>query len=404
MRRIGWTVTLVLIASAVTVALGRLKPAAPEVQWSAIWPDTVKRGLMLRQVRGVGTLVAEETVLIAATTDGRVERILIYPGTPVTAESVIMTLSNPVLEQETLDAGYQVKMAEARSHDLEVKLLSETLTQKAEVARVEGEHTEAKLRLDRDENLYREKLIIELNYKLSKSKEEEMARRVVLERERLDMRARSVDAQLAVARSEIEKLQALHRLKLSQVEALKVSAGVAGVLQELPVQVGQRVPAGTIIAKVAQPERLKAELKIPETQVKDVVIGQKAEIDTRNGIIPGKVFRIDPAAREGTVTVDVRLEGKLPDGARPDLSVDGTVEVERLADVIHVGRPASAQPGSQMSLFRISPDRKEADRVTVRFGKASVNTIEVREGLKVGDQVILSEMSDWDGHDRIALK
>jgi len=369
-----------------------------------VWPDTVKRGPMVRQVRGIGALVAEETVIISAVTDGRVERILIRPGTKVNADSVIVILSNPELDQLTLDAGFQVRMAEARITDLNVRLRSETLTYRAELARVEADYAQAKLRLDRDETLFRESLIIELNYKLVKATAEELWRRVLIERERLDIRAESVEAQIAVQRSEIDKLKALHQLKLSQVEALRVRAGVEGVLQDLPVQVGQKLAAGSIIAKVAQPTRLRAELRIPETQVKDIVIGHSAEIDTRNGVIPGSVVRIDPAAREGTVTVDVRLEGALPAGARPDLSVDGMIVVERLSDVVYVGRPASSHPGGVVSLFRIDPDLKGAQRVRVHVGKTSVNMIEVRDGLRVGDQVVLSDLSAWDGHDRIAFK
>ena len=403
-RRIIWGVVLVSLVAAVSLGLGRLKPAAMQVEWSTLWPDKVKRGLMLRQVRGIGTLVAEDTLFVPAMTDGRVDTILIRPGTPVKADDVIVTLSNPELVQQTLDAQFQVKMAEARHRDLEVRLQSETLDMKAQLSLVEAAANQARLRLDRDETLYREKLIIELNYKLVKADAEQSANRLAIERERIAMRSKAVEAQLQVSKSGIEQLKALYELKKSQVEGLKVRAGVVGMLQELPVQVGQRLAAGTVIAKVAQPQRLKAELKVPETQVKDVAIGQKAEIDTRNGIIAGRVIRIDPAAREGTVTVDVKLEGELPDYARPDLSVDGNIEVERLNNAVFVGRPASGQPDSLSSLFRVDPDGKGAHRVQVRFGKASVNTIEVVQGLNVGDQVILSDMSSVDGQDRIAFK
>jgi len=403
-RRIIWGVVLISLVAAVSVGLGRLTPKAMEVEWSTLWPDKVKRGLMLRQVRGIGTLVAEDTLFVPAMTDGRVESILIRPGTPVKSDDVIVTLSNPELVQQTLDAQFQVKMAEARHRDLEVKLESETLDMKAQLSVVEAAANQARLRLDRDETLFREKLIIELTYKLVKAEAEQSAKRLALERERIAMRSKAVEAQLQVSRSGIEQLQALYELKKSQVEGLKVRAGVVGMLQELPVQVGQRLAAGAVIAKVAQPQRLKAELKVPETQVKDVAIGQKAEIDTRNGFIMGRVIRIDPAAREGTVTVDVKFDEKLPDYARPDLSVDGNIEVERLNNAVFVGRPASGQPDSLSSLFRVDPDGKGAHRVQVRFGKASVNTIEVVQGLNVGDQVILSDMSNVDGQDRIAFK
>lgn len=375
-----------------------------QVEWSTLWPDKVKRGPMQLLVRGIGTLVAEDTLFVPAMTDGRVETILIRPGTPVKSEDVIVTLSNPELVQQTLDAQFQVKMAEARHRDLEVRLQSETLDMKAQLSVVEAAANQARLRLDRDETLYREKLIIELTYKLVKAEAEQSANRLSIERERIAMRSKAVEAQLQVSRSGIEQLQALYELKKSQVEGLKVRAGVVGMLQELPVQIGQRLAAGAVIAKVAQPQRLKAELKIPETQVNVVAIGQRAEIDTRNGIIAGHVARIDPAAREGTVTVDVKLDGKLPDYARPDLSVDGNIETDHLPNAVYVGRPASGQPNSLSSLFRVDPDGKGAHRVQVRFGKASVNTIEVVQGLNVGDQVILSDMSNVDGQDRIAFK
>lgn len=403
-RRIVWGIILVSAVGAVSLGLGRLKPAAMQVEWSTLWPDKVKRGPMQLLVRGIGTLVAEDTLFVPAMTDGRVETILIRPGTPVKSEDVIVTLSNPELVQQTLDAQFQVKMAEARHRDLEVRLQSETLDMKAQLSVVEAAANQARLRLDRDETLYREKLIIELTYKLVKAEAEQSANRLTIERERIAMRSKAVEAQLQVSRSGIEQLQALYELKKSQVEGLKVRAGVVGMLQELPVQIGQRLAAGAVIAKVAQPQRLKAELKIPETQVNVVAIGQRAEIDTRNGIIAGHVARIDPAAREGTVTVDVKLDGKLPDYARPDLSVDGNIETDHLPNAVYVGRPASGQPNSLSSLFRVDPDGKGAHRVQVRFGKASVNTIEVVQGLNVGDQVILSDMSNVDGQDRIAFK
>ena len=403
-RRVAWVVGGLLAASLLSMAVVRLKPAVPLVEWSSVWPDKVQRGQMLRQVRGIGTLVAEDTIFVPAVTDGRVDRIAVRPGTTLRPETVIVVLSNPELNQAALNAEYDAKMAEARLRDLEVRLDSETLTQKAELARVEAEHTQAKLRLARDEVLFREKLIIELNYQLVKATAEEMEKRVTIERERGRIRERTVVAQLDVQRAEIQKLRALHQLKKEQVDALKVTAGVEGVLQELPVQVGQKLLAGAVIAKVVQPARLKAELKVPETQAKDVAMGQRAEIDTRNGIVMGTVYRIDPAAREGTVTVDVKLDGKLPPGARPDLSVDGNIEVERLANVMFVGRPASSQAEASATLFRVEPDGKFAQRVPVRYGKASTNTIEIRQGLNLGDQVILSDMSAVDGQDRIQLK
>jgi HlyD family secretion protein len=336
-------------------------------------------------------------------TDGRVQRIYIRPGTAVKPDTVILTLGNPELETQTLDAEYQVKAAEAKYIDLKVQLDSQTLTQQAEVARIESEYQQARLKADRDAELHRQNLLADISLRLSEATAEELWKRLQIEKERLKIKKDSNEAQLAVQRAEIDKLRALHRLKQSQVEALKVRAGTAGVLQELLVQEGQQLAAGTMLAKVVQPAKLKAELKIAETQAKDIVIGQPAYIDTRNGIIPGRVSRIDPAAKEGTVTVDVHLEGELPPGARPDLSVDGTIEIERLADVLYVGRPAFGQPNSTVSMFKISEDGKAASRVQVKLGRSSVNTIEVVEGLREGDQVILSDMSAWDAVDKIRL-
>jgi HlyD family secretion protein len=377
---------------------------------SSVWPGEVKRGEMVLNVRGLGTLVAEDVLLIAAVTDGRVEKILIRPGAQVTPDTVLVTLTNLELEQQTLDAEYQVKMAEAQYRDLAVQLQSETLTQKAQLAQIETEANLSKLKLDRDEQRFKEGLVVALDYKIIKASAEEAARRLELERERLKIRQDSVDAQLAVQRAQIDKYKAMHQLRRSQMAALEVRAGVEGVLQDLPglapntqLQIGQRVNAGTILAKVAEPRRLKAELKVPETQVSVVRIGQIAEIDTRNGFVMGKVSRIDPAAKEGTVLVDVRLEGKLPDAARPDLSVDGVIEIERLKDVIYTGRPAFGQPNSTASMFKYESDGTHATRVQVKFGRVSVNTIEVLDGLRVGDKVILSDMSQWDAYDRVRL-
>jgi HlyD family secretion protein len=402
-RRIVTGAILLVAIALTTVGLSRLKPAAPTVERSTVWMGTVERGPMLRQVRGLGTLVPEEILWIPAVNEGRVERILVRPGAQVRKDTVLLVLTNPELELAALDAEYQVKAAQAQYTDLKVQLQSQHLTQEAEVARVQSEFHQAKLKADRDELLAKEGLIPDIDLKLSTGTAEELANRDSIEKKRLAIQSESIEAQLAVQRAQVDKLKALSELKRSQVEALHVRAGADGVLQELPVEVGQRVPAGTILAKVAQPERLKAELKIAETQAKDIQIGQKAQIDTRNGVIPGSVSRIDPAVREGTVTVDVKLEGALPQGARPDLSVDGTIELERLNDVLYVGRPAFGQPESFVGLFRLGPDGKEATRVKVKLGRSSVNTIEIVEGLNVGDQVILSDMSAWDAHDRVRL-
>lgn len=387
-----------------TLGLSRLKPAAPPIDASTVWPDTVKRGPMVRQVRGLGTLVPKDVLWIPAVTPGRVERILMRPGAKVEPNTVLLVLSNPELELEALDAEYAVKAALAEYADLEVQLESQTLTQQAEVARIQSDYQQAKLKADRDELLAKEGLAADLNLRLSKATAEQLGQRHSIEEKRLDIQSKSNEAQLAVQRAQIDKLEALAKLRRNEVEALQVRAGAAGVLQELPVQVGQQLAAGTIIAKVAQPERLQAELKVPETQVKDVAIGQPVQVDTRNGVIPGTVARIDPAVREGTVTVDVALEGALPPGARPDLSVEGIIEIERLTDVVYMGRPAFGQPNSTVGMFRIEKDGKTALRVSVKLGRSSVNTIEVVEGLNPGDRVILSDTSSYDAYDRIELR
>lgn len=408
-RSVAAGVVLIVVPT-VTVMLARLKPAAPLVEASSVWPDTVKRGEMLRNVRGLGTLVAEDILFIAAVTEGRVEKILVRPGTPVTADTIIVQLTSPELEQQTMDAEFAVKMSEAKLRDLSVTLDSQTLTQRAELARLETELTQARLTFELREAMFKEGLERPLPYKIAKANFEDLGKRFDLEKERLNIRRNSVEAQLAVQEADIDKLKAMHQLRKSQLEALKVRAGVGGMLQELPgpvansqLQVGQRVTAGTVLAKVAQPTKLKAELKVPETTVKDVMIGMLAQIDTRNGFIPGRVSRIDPAAKEGTVLVDVRLEGPLPQGARPDLSVDGTIEIEKLPNVMYIQRPAFGQPNSTVSIFRYEQDGRSASRVQVKFGRTSVSTIEVLDGLRVGDRVILSDMSAWDAHDRVRL-
>ncbi len=400
----------VVVVPAITIGLARLKPASPIVEASSVWPDTVKRGEMLVAHRGLGTLVAEDILFIAAVTEGRVKKILVRPGTPVTADTIIVQLTSPELEQQTLDAEFAVKMGQAKLQDLRVTLDSQTLTQRAELARLETELTQARLTYELRETMFKEGLERPLPYKIAKANFEDVGKRFELEKERLTIRKDSVSAQLAVQNADIEKLLAMAQLRKGQLDALNVRAGVSGMLQELPgllpntqLQEGQRVPAGTVLAKVAQQTKLKAELKIPETQIKDVLIGQLAQIDTRNGIIPGRVSRIDPAAKEGTVLVDVRLEGALPPGARPDLSVDGTIEIAKMANVMFIQRPAFGQPNSTVSIFKYEPDGKAASRVQVKFGRTSVNTIEVVDGLRVGDKVILSDMSAWDAHDRVRL-
>ena len=384
--------------------LQRLQPAAPSVDRATVWIDTVKRGEMIRQVRGIGTLVPLEIRWVPAVTDGRVEQKPVLPGARVDADTVLLVLSNPQLELEKLNAEWDWKAAESAYVDLKVKLENQQLAQEAEAARIRSDHSQATLRAEADENLAKLGLIPDLTLKLDKVTAQELGNRLDIERRRLEANKESIKAQLEVQRVKVEQLKAVYELKKSQFDQLRVRAGVSGVLQLLPVEVGQRVTPGANLARVADPTKLKAELKIPETQAKDIQIGQSASVDTRNGIIPARVIRVDPSVISGTRTVDVALLGELPRGAVPDLSVDGTIELERLTDVVYVGRPVQGQAESLITLFRLEPETGEATRVQVRLGRSSVNAIEVREGLKPGDQVILSDMSAQDSFNRIRLR
>lgn len=388
----------------VTVGISRLKPAAPSVERSTVWVDTVKRGGMLRQVRGLGTLVPEEIRWIPAETEGRVERIVVLPGTPVEANTLLMELSNPQLQQEALDAQWKLRAAEADLRSLQTQLQSQVLTQKADAAKAQADYNEAHMRAQTDTELNKLGVISDQTLKFSKGRAQELSTRNEIEQQRFENSTKVLEAQVAAKRAEIEQFRAMSSLKSGQLEALKVRAGTKGVLQELPLKVGQWVTPGTTMAKVVQPERLKAELRVPETQAKDVTIGLPAQIDTRNGVVPGKVIRIDPSVQNGTVTVDVALEGELPQGARPDLSVDGTIDLERLTNVLYVGRPAFGQEKSTVGMFKLELDGATATRMQVRLGRSSVNTVEVIDGLKEGDQVILSDMSRWDSFDRVKLQ
>jgi RND family efflux transporter MFP subunit len=404
-RRIIYGILGGLIVLGVTLGLTRLKPAAPTVDRSTVWTDTVKRGPMLRQVRGIGTLVPIDIRWIPAESEARVEVIHVLPGTPVEANTVIMELSNPQAEQEALDAEWQLRAAEAEYKNERVKLEGDLMNQQASAATVSADYNEAQRRAETDQELAKLGVISGLALKTSAGHAQEMATRHDIEQKRIDINTKAIDSQMAVQQAKVEQLRAMAQLRQKQLDALKVRAGIDGVLQEVPVQVGQHVQPGATLAKVAQPEHLKAELKIPETQAKDVTIGQPASIDTHNGVIPGKVMRVDPAVLNGTVTVDVRLEGELPKGvARPDLSVDGTIDLERLANVLYVGRPAFGQEKNSVGMFRLDPDGKTATRVNVQLGRSSVNAIEILGGLKEGDQVILSDMSRWDNYDRIKLE
>lgn len=401
----------VIVVSAVvgtSYALKRLKPAAPTVDGSVVWKDTVKRGPITLEVRGLGTLVPENTMIVPATTDGRVQRILIRPGTEVKAESVIMILTSPELETSTMDAEFAVRAAEADYANLKVTLDKAKLDMQSVLAQVEADANTAKLQADRDASLAKEGLFSEVDAKISAVKAQELVNRVRIEKERLSINTAAEEAQLGASKVKVEQLRGQLSLKKSQLDQLKVKAGFDGMLQQLPtpVEEGVRVTAGTALGKIAQREKLKAELKIAETQAKDVKFGQKASIDTRNGFIEGHVSRIDPSVLNGTVTVDVALDvgkGGLPPGARPDLSVDGTIELERLNDVVYVSRPVFGQQDATIQLFKLEADGKYANKVKVALGRSSVNTIEIKDGLKVGDVVILSDMSNWDAVDRIKL-
>lgn len=398
-----WAAAGVGAAVLTTLGLSRLKPAAPSVERATVWIDTVKRGEMLRQVRGLGTLVPEEIRWIPAATEGRVDRIVIQPGTPVKMDSVVLELSNPELDLQALDAEQQLRAAEAQLTELRVRLESQRLDQQAAAARVEAEYAQARLRADADAELAKEGLVAAITLKVSQSAADELANRNRIEQERLRIAADAIKAQLAVQRTVVEQRRATSQLRSNQVAALHVRAGLAGMLQQVPVEVGQRVTPGTNLARVAQPSKLKAVIRIAETQAKDVLIGQPCSVDTRNGIVAGHVSRVDPAVQNGTVTVDVALDDALPKGARPDLTVDGTIELERLRNVLFVGRPAQGQGEGLVGLFRVDGSDRDATRVKVRLGRASVNTIEIVEGLKEGDRVILSDTSAWDAFDRLRL-
>jgi HlyD family secretion protein len=388
----------------ITLGLSRLKPAAPTVEKSTVWMDTVKRGPMLRQVRGPGTLVPQEIRFISAETNARVERLVILPGAPVKPDTILVEMSNPDVERQALEAESQFHAAQAELANVKARAERDIMDQQAAAATVRSDFHQAQLQAETNEGLYKEGLVAALILKLSKVRAEELETRNAIEEKRVATVEESAKSQVAVQEATVEQLRALSNLRKAQKEALHVRAGIPGVLQELPVQVGQQVAPGVTIAKVAEPTRLKAQLKIAETQAKDVQIGQPASIDTRNGLVAGKVARIDPAVQNGTVTVDVTLEGELPVGARPDLSVDGTIELDRLKDVLYVGRPAFGQEKSLVGLFRVNEDGDEATRVKVKLGKSSVNTVEIVEGLKPGDKVILSDMSAWDAYDRVRLK
>lgn len=407
-KQIIYGAVALVVLLGVTLGLSKLKPAAPSVERSTVWVDTVKRGPMLRQVRGIGTLVPEEIRWIPSLSQGRVERILVRPGTKVKADTILVELSNPQVEQAALDAQFQVKAAEAEYNSLHVQLQSQVLNQKALAAKAQTDSTQAKMRADTDTELAKLGVISPQGLKVSQENAQQLGLQKEIEQERLENSSRELEARLLSQRAKVDQLKALYQLQLTQLNGLKIRAGSDGVLQELslnaqPLQVGQQVAAGTTIAKVAQPSKLMAELRIPETQAKDVTLNLPAQVDTHNGVVAGHVTRIDPAVQNGTVTVDVALEGALPPGARPDLSVDGTVDLERLSNVLYVGRPAFGQENNTIGMFVLQQDGG-AVRKQVKVGRSSVNAIEILGGLSEGEQVILSDMTRWDNYDRIRLE
>lgn len=402
-KRILWASVAVVAVAAISLGVSRLKPAAPSVDRAVVWIDSVKRGPMLRQVRGSGTLVPEDIRWITMQAQGRVERIVLRPGALVTPDTVILELSNPELEQSVRAAQLDYQSAQAAFTNRKAELESSTLSQEANVANIETQYKQADLDLKANEELYKEKLISLLTLEQKRGLEKDLKNRLLVEQKRLAITREGLKSQLAPQEADVNQRKAQWELRRKQLDDLKVKAGMSGTLQLVPVERGQQVGPGTNLARVANPTNLKAELRIAETQTKDIRIGQYAEVDTRNGVVKGHVSRIDPASSGGTVGVDVVMDGPLPAGARPDLSVDGTVQLERLDNIIFVGRPAFGQENSTVTIFKVGPTG-EAVATKVKLGRASVNTIEVLEGLNPGDQVILSDMSQYDAFDRVQLK
>jgi multidrug resistance efflux pump len=405
-RQLFILAAVILAVAAVSVGVSRLKPAAPTVERGTVWTDTVKRGAMLRQVRGLGTLVPTQEAVrqIPAETEATVVRIHMLPGSQIKADTILLQMTNPQTEQAAVDAQLQLKAAEAEYQSLRVKLESDLMNQKSGAATVHADDAQAQRQADTDKALYELGVISGLAYKSSRGKADEFTTRNDLETQRLAANQRAIESQMAQEQAKVDEMRTLAQLKQKQLDALKVRAGIDGVLVDLPLQVGQRVLPGTMLAKVVEPEHLMATLKVAETQARDVQIGELASIDSHNGLIAGTVMRVDPGVQNGTVTVDVKLTGELPKGARPDLSVDGTIDLERMDNVLYVGRPAFGQENSTISLFKLSPGGQGALRVPVKVGRASVNSIQIIEGLREGDAVILSDMSRWDNADRVRVE
>ena len=398
---IGGAVAALVLA---TVAISRLRPAAPSVERGTLWMDTVRTGPMVREVRGPGTLVPEQVRWVSAVTAGRVERKLVQPGVRVTASTILLELSNPDVQIQLLQAQRQLTDAQAQVVSLKTSLETQRLTQSSLVAQIRTEYRDAIRRAAADSSLAADDLISRGDYERSRDKATELIERLQLEQQRLTLYTENIHSQLAVQEEQVGRLRAVADFQRNLVDAMVVRAGADGVLQELPLEVGQWATSGATLAKVVQPEKLKAVLRIPETQAKDLSLGQVASVDTRNGLAAGHVMRIDPASQNGTVTVDIALDGTLPKGTRPDLSVDGTIEIERLGEVMSMGRPAYGQANSAVGIFRMVPGTDDAERVRVDFGRSSVNRIEVVHGLQSGDVVILSDMSRWDAVERVRVR
>jgi len=403
-KRYWITGIVIVVLAAATLGVTRMEPAVPEVEKSGLYIDTVKRGPMLRQVRGTGTLVPEQVRWIPATTEARVEAILVRPGTAVRSDTVILELSNAEVEQAARDAELQLASGVAELQKHRIELESAILGQRAVAADVEAQLSEARARSAVDEELARNGLTSALTAKLSRTRADALETRSDIERKRLDIARQAADADMTMQRSRVDQLRALHELRQQHRAALQVRAGIDGVLQQLPVEIGQRVAAGANLAKVARPDPLKAELRVAETQARDVAVGQSVEIDTRNGIAKGRVARVDPAVQGGTIGVDVVFDGPLPRGARPDLTVDGVIEIERLANVLYTARPVQGSEGATIGIFRLTPSGDEAVQTSVAIGRTSVSSVEIRSGLQEGDRVVLSDMSAWSEHPRIRLK
>ena len=389
---------------AITVGLSRLRAAAPTIDRSGLWTDTVKRGPMLREVKGPGTLVPEQIRLITADTAGRVERIPLRPGAQVEQGTVLMELSNPDVMLQALDAERQLAQARADLINLKANITGNTLSQHSALATLQTDANDAERRAAGTRKLHADGVISEVEARQQLEKAQELQQRLGFEKQRLGVISGSGKDQLAAQEQQIERLKAVVAFRRKQVESMKVRSIDKGVLSELPLELGQWVTPGFLLAKVVQPERLKAVLRIPETQARDLALGLPATVDTRNGVVQGKVARISPSANQGSVEVDISLPAELPKGARPDLTVEGTIEIEKLKDVLYVGRPAGAQPEGQLELFKLAKDGDGAQRTKVRLGRSSVSTVEVTDGLAEGDTVILSDMSAWDSTDRVRLR